>query len=1025
MSYQLPPLNDDAQFERLVRDILRRVYDDPGVERFGRSGQAQHGIDGFSATNPGITFQTKLKDTRFEKDERLRAILLAEMEEELEKTRRLSKRPERFIFATTFKNDAHLQQTAVSLSDDAITVEYWGWDTINEKIWEYAEFLIPTYYPHCPIRQVSGFKPINLDLITKLQASNSGELNQLAIEYYRINDRSEVVLRVVCNDIDVRNDEVMEYAFRRLKAIPSGGTLWLLGSGGCGKTTLLHRLAVELAQSKQNVYMLNLEAQLGKDDLETVLSWLKYGTTSERTVLCIDNPAADEETMEALLRRVPDYCPEIHILLAERRHRYHALQRTGSLTYLHGEEEQKPLDVRNPPRQRQRVYDKLFKLLGLSAEDTASLRDIVLNERLVYVNATYSILLELKRKQKIDFHFDWDDYRKSTSDLPAFNAGYKYIALFYLFGVRTPFAVLSKIYGADETQRRIFLERFRGLVNEPIIVDEKRDDSFRKSIHVRTKHEIISELFFREHPDLNKNELLMEWCEHTDFADALESQALINILGAKKNYLSENAHIDFPNLINFLLQGYLREQVALAPKLNATLHLAKFWLLLFQNKPEEAITLLESFLERVPGDLHSRTELAKLYLQRGRFTEAEAALLKILDIKPGDLNSRTELAKVYQRQNRLAEAEAVLLKLLEIDKDNIRAHTELAKIYQRQNKLIEAEAALLFVLNIKPNDLNSRTELAKIYQRQNKLDKAEAVLLKLLEIDADDLQARTELAKIYQRQGKLAEATRLLEEEIDLAPKALHPRTELAKIYQRQGKLDEAIQRLEEYIELEPRGLHPRTELAKIYQRQNKLDKAEAVLLKLLEIDANNLQARTELAKIYQRQNKLDKAEALLLESLEIDPLQLHPRTELAKIYQRQGKFAEAEAILLKILNIKATDLNSRTELAKIYQRQGRLDVAAERVEEVLRIDPLNDHAMSELLGIWRRQGEGEKCARRFLEFIGQAGYRFSRYSQAPVFRFFHCCRDFKMKESADLVFERFERELDEQNLNFYMRNFR
>lgn len=289
--------------------------------------------------------------------------------------------------------------------------------------------------------------------MARARTDDAAELNRLALEYYRINDRSDVVLRVVCNDLDVRNDGVTDYALRRLKALPAGGTLWILGDGGSGKTTILHRPAVELARLDRDVFMLNLETHTDKDDLGAILSWLKYCAAPGRAVLCIDNPAADDETLEALLRRLPDYCADVCVLLAERTHRYQALRRTGCLTYLHGEEESSPVYVRNSRRQRQRVYDRLFGLLGVAEADAEPLREIVLNERLVYVNATYTALLELKRRRKIDFDFDWDDYGKSTSDLPAFREGYKYIALLYLFGVRTPFTVLSKIFGADEPQQ--------------------------------------------------------------------------------------------------------------------------------------------------------------------------------------------------------------------------------------------------------------------------------------------------------------------------------------------------------------------------------------------------------------------------------------------------------------------------------------------------------------------------------------------------------------------------------------------
>ncbi len=124
----------------------------------------------------------------------------------------------------------------------------------------------------------------------------------------------------------------------------------------------------------------------------------------------------------------------------------------------------------------------------------------------------------------------------------------------------------------------------------------------------------------------------MRWCENTDFANAIESQALINIFGAKKNYSTENPHIDFQRLIDFLLHGYLHKQVAHSPKLYAVLHLAKFWLLLFQDKADEAIALLESFLETTPENLHCRTELAKIYQRQNRLDKAEVVLLKILEL---------------------------------------------------------------------------------------------------------------------------------------------------------------------------------------------------------------------------------------------------------------------------------------------------------------------------------------------------------------------------------------------------------
>ena len=884
MIYQLPPLIDEDDFERLVRDIMRRVFDDPGIERFGRGGQSQWGIDGRSPANSKITFQCKLKDTRYQTDAGIRAVLMKEMEEELGKTTGLGQPITRFVFASTFKNDTHLQEQAASLSSDSLTVEYWGWDTITERIWEFAEALIPVYYPQIPVRPVHGLRQITRRQIETSRITDRDQLNKLALDYYRINDRGDVVFQVVCNDIDVRNERVMETVYRRLEALTPSGTLWLVGDGGSGKTTILHRIALELAERGQSVFMLNLEAHLGHADVDSTLSLIKFCSTSEQPVLCIDNPAADELALERILSEIPDYSANVRIILSERAHRYRALLRTGVLTYLHGEEENEPVNVRNPRNQRERVYDKLFDLLGVSEVDREPLREIVRNENLVYVNATYSILLELKKQEKIVFDFDWDDYRKIASGISAFSEGYKYIALFYLFGARTPFGTFSRICGADEAQQKLFLEKFRGLVNEPIIVDEWRDQSFQKVVHLRTKHEIVSEIFFREHPEINTTELLMEWCEQTDFGEPLEAQALINIFGAKKNYLAETSQVKFEKIIEFLLNGHLREKVAGSAKLLGAISLARFWLLVRSGNSDKAIAVLESFVKSAPEDLHSRTELAK----------------------------------AYQKENRLSEAEAVLMELLRLE----------------------------------PDDLQARTEMGRIYQRQGRFDEAEAVLLNLLEIDPKNLQARTELAKTYQRVGELV--------------------------------------------------------------------KAESVLLGLLEIEKHNIRGFTELAKVYQKQNRLNESEAVLLKILEKRKNDLNAQTELAKVYQRQNRLVDAEPLLQNVLRTNPNDLNSRTELAKIYQRQGKLAEAATTAEEVLVLDPLNDFAMSELLGVWTRQGKKEKCKERFLAFIGQPRYQFTRYSQAPVFRFFRCCQKFGMKDEAKLVFDRFQSQLDDRNVDLY-----
>src|SRR5262245_59635604 len=62
---RVPLPKDDNEFEDIVVDALRVRFGNPSLVRFGRSGQNQHGIDGYDATtaaNSTIVWQTTLQE---------------------------------------------------------------------------------------------------------------------------------------------------------------------------------------------------------------------------------------------------------------------------------------------------------------------------------------------------------------------------------------------------------------------------------------------------------------------------------------------------------------------------------------------------------------------------------------------------------------------------------------------------------------------------------------------------------------------------------------------------------------------------------------------------------------------------------------------------------------------------------------------------------------------------------------------------------------------------------------------------
>ncbi|MEZ4294214.1 MAG: tetratricopeptide repeat protein [Polyangiaceae bacterium] len=106
---QLPPPADEEEFDAKVEGALRARHANPHLIRYGRRGQAQHGVDGIdpiAAPGEGIVWQSTVQASRLMP--KLRADLLLMDTSGLE--------PRLFILAVGVERDARLQDQVAALS---------------------------------------------------------------------------------------------------------------------------------------------------------------------------------------------------------------------------------------------------------------------------------------------------------------------------------------------------------------------------------------------------------------------------------------------------------------------------------------------------------------------------------------------------------------------------------------------------------------------------------------------------------------------------------------------------------------------------------------------------------------------------------------------------------------------------------------------------------------------------------------------------------------------------------------------
>lgn len=129
-------------FEQGSSILWRKILNDDSLHRFGRSGQAQHGMDMFGYRNGDpakiIGIQCKCKGHDEQATE-------AELRADLEKALRYEPQITEYYFTTTAPDHAPLQTIAAKITEEQrllgrrIIVRAWGWGTLEQRISEHPD----------------------------------------------------------------------------------------------------------------------------------------------------------------------------------------------------------------------------------------------------------------------------------------------------------------------------------------------------------------------------------------------------------------------------------------------------------------------------------------------------------------------------------------------------------------------------------------------------------------------------------------------------------------------------------------------------------------------------------------------------------------------------------------------------------------------------------------------------------------------------------------------------------------------
>jgi len=427
----------------------------------------------------------------------------------------------------------------------------------------------------------------------------------------------------------------------------------------------------------------------------------------------------------------------------------------------------------------------------------------------------------------------------------------------------------------------------------------------------------------------------------------------------------------------------LDPNVAAAQRILGTLY---FGMLRNGGSPDLAAQAIDAFRETVrldPGDMDSRSSLARLLLARRLSDEAAEHLEEIVRFAPSSYHEMFLLARIKRGQGDTEAAIGLLKQSLGVDARQPEAREMLVELLRAEQRFDEMAEVYRGALEEVPADLDARVRLADALANGGQLDEAAKEFQTILDEDPQNVVVLVGLAMVRRDQVDFASAQELLFEALAQAPNHVLGRYTLAGVYEQkreyQNAIDEwmkllegpdpnpnqgAVERKAEYLAhlgfayeqldrseesldafRKARDLSGGDERFLTFFVQGLLaaekgDEAMAAIEEARERFPESERFEVLEARALEVQGEHERAVATALRLSEREPKNEMFAQSVVEIYQQQKRFADAEAFLRIRLDHVPESVTLRFQLGAILERQKKFDEAEAAFEAVLEIEP-------------------------------------------------------------------------------------
>jgi tetratricopeptide (TPR) repeat protein len=409
------------------------------------------------------------------------------------------------------------------------------------------------------------------------------------------------------------------------------------------------------------------------------------------------------------------------------------------------------------------------------------------------------------------------------------------------------------------------------------------------------------------------------------------------------------------------------------------------------GKRDQAVAEFEKLAAADREDLNLRTHLVETYLALNRAGDAEKVLTAALKKNGLDQDALVRRSRIYLDWGKYTEAEVDLNQLLHYRKDSAEAYYLLAKVSQGRANTTKQKQLLQEALNIDPTFLAARIDLARALLAtqsakpaltlldeapENQMNAGSRVVERNWALLAlgNKAEARKGIDRVLAA-GKVPEALlqdgamkldqkdyagarKSIEEALGRTPEDVRALFMLVQSYAAQKQTAEAAQIMREYALKQPKSPAVQEYLGRVLATSGDRAGARKAFEAAKAARPGFVDADFDLAQLDAAEGKTEDAHKRLSEAAASHPDNKNAHLLLARFEMINGKNPAAIEQLKKAVELDGKDALAFNSLAYLLVKNKQLDEAAKYAQKAWELAPDNANVDDTLGWVYYQQGQ-------------------------------------------------------------------